>query len=197
MKRYAMLIGLLLVVSMEHAHSAAPPSRRAELPADSVLQLPGALTDQSGRKFRLGTRRGAVQLVGMFYSNCQFVCPMLIETGQSIDRALGEQERGRLRVLLISLDPARDTPAALARVAGEHRIDLKRWTLARTDEQTVRRLAAVLDIRYRRLESGEFNHTSALILLDADGRVLARTESLGSKPEPQFIAAVRSALISR
>lgn len=197
MKPYAMLIGLLLVVSAQHANSAAPQVRRAALPADSVLQLSGVLSDQSGRKFRLETRRGAVQLVGMFYSNCQFVCPMLIETGQSIDRALAEHDRGRLRVLLVSLDPARDTPAALARVAGEHRIDLQRWTLARTDDQTVRRLAAVLDIRYRRLESGEFNHTSALILLDADGRVLARTEKLGSQPEPQFVAAVRSALVSR
>jgi protein SCO1 len=51
----------------------------------------------------------------------------------------------------------------------------------------------VLGVRYRELANGEFNHTSALLLLDADGRILARTEQVGSTPDPEFIAAVRKA----
>ena len=54
-------------------------------------------------------------------------------------------------------------------------------------------LAGVLGVRYRELADGEFNHTSALILLDAEGRVLARTEKMGAKPDPEFVAAVRRA----
>ena len=53
---------------------------------------------------------------------------------------------------------------------------------------------AVRGIRYRQLADGEFNHTSALVLLDADGRVAARTEIIGSKPDPAFVAAVRKAV---
>jgi protein SCO1/2 len=49
----------------------------------------------------------------------------------------------------------------------------------------------VLGVRYRALSDGEFNHTTALILLDRDGRILARTEQVGSQPDPEFIAAVR------
>lgn len=45
----------------------------------------------------------------------------------------------------------------------------------------------------RALADGEFNHTSALILLDADGRILARTELVGTRPDPEFLAAVRRA----
>ena len=48
----------------------------------------------------------------------------------------------------------------------------------------MRKLAGVLGIRYRELADGEFNHTSALVLLDAEGRVLARTEKLGASPGP-------------
>jgi protein SCO1/2 len=44
------------------------------------------------------------------------------------------------------------------------------------------------------LEDGEFNHTSALVLLDANGRVLARTEQMGTRPDPEFVTAVRKAL---
>ena len=58
----------------------------------------------------------------------------------------------------------------------------------------MRRTAAVLGIRYRALADGEFNHSSALVLLDGEGRVLARTEQLGAVPDPAFLAAVKAAL---
>ena len=111
---------------------------------------------------------------------------------QTLHVQLGQQvKKGEL---LVSLDPARDDPAALRRVAEKRRLDPARWTLARTGAAGVRRTAAVLGIRYRALADGEFNHSSALVLLDGEGRVLARTEQLGAKADPVFVAAVRSAL---
>ncbi len=188
----AVCVALLGCAAPAWADSSAPAA--ASLPGDSVLQLPGLFTDQSSRTFRLRARRGTAQLIGMFYGSCQSVCPLLIESSVAITRALEPDPRSRLRVLLVSLDPARDTPAVLAQVAREHRLDLSHWTLARADARVVRQLAAVLNIRYRQLESGEFNHTSALILLDGDGREIARNENLSLTPDPQFIAAIRSAL---
>jgi protein SCO1/2 len=49
-------------------------------------------------------------------------------------------------------------------------------------------------VRYRALADGEFNHTSALVLLDGEGRVVARTEKIGSVPDPEFLAEVRKLL---
>ena len=95
------------------------------------------------------------------------------------------------------MDPKRDNPAALSRVATRRKLDLKRWALLRPQSADVRSIAGVLGIRYRELADGEFNHTSALVLLDAEGRILARTEQLGSVPDPQFVAAVRKALAAR
>ena len=48
----------------------------------------------------------------------------------------------------------------------------------------------MLGVRYRQLADGGFNHTSALVLLDGDGRIVARTEKIGSVVDPEFIAAV-------
>ena len=48
--------------------------------------------------------------------------------------------------------------------------------------------------RYRELADGNFNHTSALVLLDAKGRIVARTEQVGAKPDPEFVKAVRAQL---
>lgn len=173
---------------------AAPPPKASPLPADSVYQLPLKLTDQHGKTWDWRSRRGHPQLVAMFYSSCQYICPLIVESGKAVDRSLTPTQRARLGVLFISMDPARDTPAALMKVVRDRRIEDKRWALASPEADAVRSVAGVLDIRYRQLADGEFNHTSALILLDADGRILARTEKMGSKVDPDFLAAVRKAL---
>jgi protein SCO1/2 len=92
------------------------------------------------------------------------------------------------------MDPVRDTPAALTQVVKRRQLDTSRWTLASPRPEDVRSVAGVLGVRYRQLADGEFNHTSALVLLDADGRVVARTEKIGSVPDPDFLAAVRAQL---
>ena len=177
------------------APKAAPAARA--LPGDSVLRLEDLFVDQDGRAFTLAQRRGKPQVVTMFYSSCKYACPLLIDTGKGIDHALTPAERARLRVLYISMDPVRDQPKALSALATQRKLDRARWTLATTDAAGVRRTAAVLGVRYRQLADGEFNHSSMLILLDADGRVLARTEKLGPVADPEFLAKVKAALAGR
>jgi protein SCO1/2 len=82
----------------------------------------------------------------------------------------------------------------LSALATQRKLDRTRWTLATTDAAGVRRTAAVLGVRYRQLGNGEFNHSSQLILLDREGRVLARTERLGPVADPDFVAKVKAAL---
>lgn len=164
------------------------------LPGNSIYRLEDGFTDQAGRDFTLADRRGRPQLVAMFYTSCQYVCPLIVDSAKGVERALAPDERQRLGMLLISMDPERDDTAALARVAAKRQLDPERWTLARTEATSVRRVAALLGVRYRALADGEFNHTSALVLLDGEGRVLARTERLGSVPDPAFVAAVKAAL---
>ena len=171
-----------------------PGLAAAELPGDSLYLLQDRFTDQSGKAFSLADRRGKPQVVAMFYTSCRYICPLIVDSAKGVDHALTPAERARLGVLLISIDPSRDDTAALASVARKRGLDPARWTLARTDAGTVRRVAAMLGVRYRALADGEFNHTSALGLLDAQGRVVARTERLGPIPDPAFLAAVKSTL---
>lgn len=167
------------------------------LPADSVYQLQARLSDQNGDAFQWADKRGRVQLVAMFYTSCAYVCPLIIDSVKGIEHALSDHERARLGLLLVSLDPARDDTGALKSVADKRQLDPEHWTLARTEDASVRRIAALLGVRYRALVDGEFNHTSAIVLLDADGRKLASSGKLGPDPDPEFLAAVRAALMSR
>lgn len=182
--------------ALADARTPAPPSA-APLPADSIYQLDARMTDQSGRATTLAGRRGKVQVVSMFYTSCKFICPLIIDSGLAIEKKLTPAEKARLGVTLVSMDPARDNPAALSTVATRRKLDLSRWALLRPQAGDVRGISGVLGIRYRELADGEFNHTSALVLLDAQGRVLARTEKMGNVPDPAFLAAVKKALATR
>ena len=166
----------------------------APLPRDSIYQLPVQLTDQAGRTYEWSTLRGKPRLVAMFYTSCQYICPLIVDSGKAIEKQLAPAERDRIGIVLISMDPARDNPAALMEVVEKRHLDTGRWTLASPPAGYVRSVAGVLGIRYRGLADGEFNHTSALVLLDADGRILGRTEQVGSQPDPAFLAEVKRAL---
>lgn len=187
--RSFVLLALLLAST---AVLAASPGHKP-LPSDSVYQLPLRLTDQDGRAWDWRTRRGRPQVVAMFYTSCRYICPLIVDSGKAVERGLTADQRGRVGLLLISMDPVRDTPAALKEVAVARRLDTARWTLASPPAGAVRSVAGVLGVRYRQLADGEFNHTSALVLIDAEGRVVARTEKVGSLVDPEFVAAVRAA----
>jgi len=190
MKRLHVAISCLALF----ASSAIAAPKPFPLPRDSVYQLPAILVDQHGRSSDWRGRRGNPQIVAMFYTSCQYICPLIVDSGKAVEHALTPAERARLGILLISMDPKRDTPAALMSIASKRKLDAARWTLASPKMDDVRSIAGVLGVRYRQLADGGFNHTSALVLLDADGRILARTEKMGSVPEAEFIAAVHRAL---
>lgn len=166
---------------------------RPSWPGDSIHHIDVGIETSDGRRTSLAATGGRVRLVTMFYARCPMACPLTIDTLRSIDRELPAAQRANLRVLLLTLDPEVDTPAALRALAAERRIDETRWMLGRTSASDTRELAAALAIQYRRLENGEFNHASVIVLLSADGRVLARTSRMG-KPDPAFVALVRSSL---
>ncbi|MFJ3055434.1 SCO family protein [Herbaspirillum sp. NPDC087042] len=186
----AALTAAAATAATPEVHPAA--SGAAALPGDSVYQLNAKLTDQEGRDFTLTQKRGQPVLVGMFYTSCEFVCPMLVEALRNTEAKLSAQERAKLSVLLITIDPARDTVAVLKRTAQQRTLDPAHWTLARSDAATTRKLAAVLGLQYRALSNGDFNHSTDLILLDADGRVAGRTAQL-TGVDPTFLKQVKAA----
>jgi len=93
----------------------------------------------------------------------------------------------------VSFDPARDTSDVLRHTFEQRHLEHPQWTLARTDSAGTRKLAALLGIRYRQLADGDFNHTSALILLDGQGRIIGRTSTIG-QADPVFVRLAQDAL---
>ncbi|HEY0017656.1 MAG TPA: SCO family protein [Longimicrobium sp.] len=71
-----------------------------------------ALTDHDGRAVSLRSYRGAPVLLFFGYTHCPDVCPLTLDRLTRALRSAGDVAKD-VRILLVTLDPARDTPAAL------------------------------------------------------------------------------------
>jgi protein SCO1 len=115
----------------------------------------------------------------------------LVAEIQRIETELPPSVRADVRVVLVSLDPARDTPDALQAFARARHIDESRWRLLRAPDDTVREIAAALGQKYRRLSDGSFNHSSLITLLDVSGSIVTRVEGIG-KPHRELVERLRA-----
>ena len=104
---------LALFVLAGSAGLAGAAQAAGALASGSLYQSDVTLTDQNGRAFHLADLRGQPVLISMFYSSCQMVCPMIFETIHATLAKGGKPAQDGVRVVMITVDPERDTPAAL------------------------------------------------------------------------------------
>ena len=185
----ARVVLITLIVLLSPTASAGPP---ASWPSDSIYQLDAELTAQDGKAHSLNMYAGHPVLVTLFYGTCPATCPLIIETLRSIEQATSPAQRRSLRVLMISIDPERDTAESLTELAKSRRIDTTRWTLAHTDAANVRDIAAVLNIQYRKLPNGEFNHSTVITVLSPKGEIVKQSSVIGRADE-SLVAALSGA----
>lgn len=159
----------------------------------SVYDLDAVWTNQEGVAFPLASLRGQPRLLVMFFSHCSYACPRITANLQKIEQRLTVEERARVGFVMASFDSARDLPDTLKTFAHTKDIDLTRWVLLHGDEDQVRELAAVLNIRYRRDEAGDIDHSNLITLLDAEGRIVFQREGLEGDPD-EVVQAVREML---
>ena len=83
---------------------------------------PVALIDHHGEPFADARLQGRWTLAFFGFTSCTDICPPTMATLARMYRELKPNEQADLQVLFVSVDPARDTPEALARyLAGFHR----------------------------------------------------------------------------
>jgi len=167
-------------------------STRQSLVQSTVADLPDvAIETADGGHTSFAATGGHVRIVTMVYAHCPGVCPLTIESLRGIDRQLSARQQARLGFVLVSLDPSRDSPEALRALARQHGLSSPRWVVGRTSEPDAHAFAAAVQVRYRGLSDGSIDHSSALVLVDGRGRVLARSRDADAE---EFVAAVGQAL---
>lgn len=160
------LVGLLLV-SVPAGVAAAPPRLHGDMvwPA-GAKRAPGfRLRDEQGRWVPLAGARGRVVLLTFMYSRCRQVCPIEGRMLAAVERRLGRAQRPLL--LVVSVDPGRDTAASIGRF-------IRRAGLAGVPWQWLvgnrRQLAPVWRAYGIEVRAGvDIGHSSAVLLIDRRG----------------------------
>jgi protein SCO1/2 len=132
------------------------------------------LTTQSGEKLRLADLRGKVVLVGFIFTTCNGSCPATTHRMAQVQERLksrGIDKDGRVRLLSITLDPARDTPEKLRDYMRLYDVDPGSWTFLTGPPETVGRTIAAWGMWARPAPNGQLDHPSRVFLVDAQGRI--------------------------
>ncbi|MFF4555068.1 SCO family protein [Streptomyces sp. NPDC001422] len=95
--------------------SVAADSGKAATVLDQPFEKPDlVLTDTNGKKFDLRAQtKGRPTLVYFGYTHCPDVCPLTMNNLAVAKKQLPKAEQDKLRVVFVTTDPDRDTPAAL------------------------------------------------------------------------------------
>jgi cytochrome oxidase Cu insertion factor (SCO1/SenC/PrrC family) len=128
----ALALAWLAGVAPAAGHEAAPlPPLEYEPPAPGTYQLhrimaapDGEVLDLEGRAQRLSRfTHGRITLLGFIYTTCidPDGCPLAYRVFDALRPALAARPglRERVRLVTLSFDPARDTPAAMRHYAGD------------------------------------------------------------------------------
>ncbi len=102
---------------MPGSTSSAPASALRAYTLATAFALPSVtLTDTAGQPYDLAARaKGRVTLLYLGYTNCTDTCPAVMATVRRGLEKVPAAVRGRVDVVFVTTDPARDTPAVLRR----------------------------------------------------------------------------------
>jgi protein SCO1/2 len=190
------LIALCLIAAASLAALAADPPKKADdippccrtplatgKPTDkSLYLLDSKWTSDVGKNVPLSVLRGRPQVVAMFFTHCEYACPIIVNDLRKLQAALPAKLRDKVDFLLVSFDAKRDTSEALAAFRKKENLPVASWTLLRGAEDDVRELAALLGINYAPDARGQFAHSNLITVLNAEGEVAFQQPGLNAAP---------------
>jgi protein SCO1/2 len=163
-----------LALALRDADEQATPVTATMLPAGN--ELPDfTLLDHDGKTVDRGVFAGQWDLVFFGFTNCPDICPATMTVlGQARKELVAEGREPLPRVVLVSVDPERDTPAEMARYIGY----FGDGNLGLTgDIEEIRKLTGALGVFFQKSGSDASNygvdHSTVVLVIDPQGRLRA------------------------
>jgi protein SCO1/2 len=173
-----------------HGHFGNAP---AEAVAEVIVPR-SDLTDHKGTSVTEATYRGRWLLVFFGFTNCPDICPTTLAELADVVDELGPAAR-EVQALFVSVDPARDTPGALAEYVAAFHPAIVGLT---GSEDALADATASFRAYFERVDepgaAGGYtiSHTSAVYLISPDGR-FERVYAYGT-PVADFLSDLRPRL---
>lgn len=174
-------------------HAVLPTVKAATVLAEGK-QLPDFQLRGHGGAFSRHDLEGHWTFMFFGYTHCPDVCPLALSTGSQAFNALSAEERSRVRMLMVSVDPGRDSVTRLKEYTAFFHPEMLGVT---GSDETVAQVAGAFGAAYRRQpvrEDGSYavDHTVSTYVVGPDGRLGAVLE-LGV-PVDKIVSTVRGLL---
>ena len=161
----SLLAGLLVVfLAMGGVRSVTQPA---------AIGGPFQLTDQNGKTVTDKDLKGKPTLIFFGYTHCPDVCPTSLFEISEVLRAMGT-DAGRVNAYFISVDPERDTPAAMKDYLSSFDSHLEGLSGDPAEIAKVLREYRVYAKKVA-LKDGDYtmDHTALIYLMDRDGHFVS------------------------
>jgi protein SCO1/2 len=188
----ALLAGIGLVAVLVYTSG-----RAATLP--KLGKVPDAqFTAQNGQPFRLAELTGSVWVGDLIFTTCSGPCLRMTSQLYRVQENL-KRETG-VRLVSISVDPARDTPERLTWYAGQAQADPAAWLFLTAGLETVRPLAIEgLKLVVENDASGQEQgilHSDRFVLVDANLQIRGYYDGLDPASVDALMRDIRTLLKS-
>jgi cytochrome oxidase Cu insertion factor (SCO1/SenC/PrrC family) len=169
-------------------------SHESNLP--KLFPVPNAtLVSEANKPLQLDTMKGHVTVYDFIFTNCAGTCPMMTATMRRITSKIDKD--APVRFVSISVDPQRDTPAALRNYASKVRND-RRWVFLTGNRDTIVKLS----VDGFKLAAGGTTataaepllHSSKFAVADKDGVIRAYYSATDEDAVKQVTSAVEDLL---
>ncbi|MDP7348085.1 MAG: SCO family protein [Phycisphaeraceae bacterium] len=159
---------------------------------DQPLALPAfTLTDQHGQPFGTDDLRGSVWVANFVFSHCPGMCPRMTSRLSTLQVELEQHPAWRdIRLVSITVDPDRDTPARLTKYAEMAQADARHWRFLTGSRATLWSLIKdgfKLPVVETDDPAQPIIHSQKFVLVDRQGRVRGYYDALDTLAEDGHI----------
>lgn len=170
-------ISLIFLALLLGALLACEPARDPHLPtgADFRLQTADGTLDSKDL-------RGKVLLLYFGYTNCPDICPAAMAAGAQALKSLSDSERARVKLLMVSVDPERDTPAHLKEYTAFFHPEMIGATGTPEEIAALAKAFGAGYMKQARKSDGSYavDHTSSTYIIGPDGKLAGVQDAAAS-----------------
>jgi len=171
------IVALVLGLTVNKVLSSRSQSDPAALLDAGIVLLPQnrslpalTLTNQDGQPVAVDQLKGDWTLLFFGYTFCPDICPATLAQLRQLQGQLPEETLARLKVVMVSVDPHRDTPEQLSKYLNYFDAGFKGLT---GEETTLQKFANSVSIPYIPADTSKENytvdHSGNLVIIGPDG----------------------------
>ncbi|MDQ0476244.1 SCO family protein [Chryseobacterium sp. MDT2-18] len=153
-----------------------PQTAKKETSAGSIFMLDSKWQNQDGKELQLKDLKGKNLVVVMIFTSCTTACPILVADMQKIESKIDKNKLKETTMVLVSIDPENDTPEVLKAYAKQRNMDGEPWLFLRSDKESVRELANVLAVKYKKISPIVFSHSNIISVFNKNGEMVSQVE---------------------